>query len=56
MLKFFLPDAGQVKENQRFPKTVRFRGNPAQQGTLNGIGTLAGCFLEGFSGSMIWIS
>jgi len=56
MLKFFLPDAGQVKENQRFPKTVRFRGNPAQQCTLNGIGTLAGCFLEGFSGSMIWIS
>ena len=52
MLKFFLPDAGQVKENHRFPKTLRFRSIPAQHGPLKGTWPLPGGFISGFRGFM----
>jgi len=52
MLKFFLPDAGQVKENHRFPKTLRFRSIPAQHGPLKGTWPLPGGFISVFRGSM----
>jgi len=37
MLKFFQADFGNKEENCLFPKTLRFRIAPAQQGRLIGI-------------------
>jgi len=36
MLKFFRAENGPWQENRHFPKTVRFRGSPAQQGGFMG--------------------
>jgi hypothetical protein len=36
MLKFFHPAGSPLRENHSSPKTLRFRGGPAQYGTLMG--------------------
>jgi len=48
MLKFFLAGKGSLPENDLLPKTLRFGGDPAQQGTFHENWLLRGGYLYGY--------
>jgi len=48
MLKFFQAGSSLLEENYQLPKTMRFRGDPAQQWTFYATWLPRGGYLYGF--------